>query len=301
MSEWQVNELGYVVFGISDVTAWRDFARNLLGSMVAEMSGGVYVRLDEYPFRVLIIPAELDGIVAAGWIVRNAASFAAGCAAIRGAGVDVVEGSSEDATLRQVRAFVRFVDPGGNSHELAWGRTVCKEPFLPVERDAVFLEGRDTGFGHVVLPSGNNFDANVAFWTDVCGLGLSDYTALVTPSAAIRIYFLHTVNARHHSLAIVEHASPAGIFHMMIEARDLNAVGRALDRVTMAGAPLARSLGKHVNDEVVSFYVAAPGGIMIEYGCGGRMIDPASHEVAHIPRGSHWGHLWQPDFDPRSQ
>ena len=34
-----VTELGYVVFGVSDLAAWRDFATNLLGLEVFEEPG----------------------------------------------------------------------------------------------------------------------------------------------------------------------------------------------------------------------------------------------------------------------
>ena len=54
--------------------------------------------------------------------------------------------------------------------------------------------------------------------------------------------------------------------------------------------PLARSIGRHLNDRVVSFYVAGPSGFDVEYGTGGRLIDDATWTVETYHSGSAWGH-----------
>ena len=55
------------------------------------------------------------------------------------------------------------------------------------------------------------------------------------------------------------------------------------------------TLGRHINDEVTSFYSNSPSGFMVEYGWGGRTIDPATWQPEQVSWGpSMWGHdrLW---------
>ena len=48
---------------------------------------------------------------------------------------------------------------------------------------------------------------------------------------------------------------------------------RALERVRKHKAPLSATLGRHMNDQMVSFYVRTPGGFDVEYGTDGRLVD----------------------------
>ncbi len=54
---------------------------------------------------------------------------------------------------------------------------------------------------------------------------------------------------------------------------------------------MAYTLGRHTNDHMTSFYANTPSGFFVEYGWGGRVIDPGSwapHETYDGP--SLWGH-----------
>jgi 3,4-dihydroxy-9,10-secoandrosta-1,3,5(10)-triene-9,17-dione 4,5-dioxygenase len=99
--------------------------------------------------------------------------------------------------------------------------------------------------------------------------------------------------ARHHSLALAPFpAEPAGIVHLMIEVETLDEVGRALDRCGRRGAPVSASLGRHANDQMVSFYVKTPGGFDIEYGTDGLLVDDATWVERETTAISTWGHQW---------
>jgi 3,4-dihydroxy-9,10-secoandrosta-1,3,5(10)-triene-9,17-dione 4,5-dioxygenase len=80
--------------------------------------------------------------------------------------------------------------------------------------------------------------------------------------------------------------------HMMLEVATLDDVGRAYDRVRQQNAPVSASLGKHVNDKMISFYVKTPGGFDIEYGCQGLIIDPRTWVTTTSLAVSDWGHVW---------
>ncbi len=85
------------------------------------------------------------------------------------------------------------------------------------------------------------------FNTNVLGFRVSDYWRPDDRD----VVFLRC-NARHHSLALVP-ADEAALYHFMLEAATLDDVGAALQRHHDAGMPISMDLGKHTNDEVVSF------------------------------------------------
>ena len=101
---------------------------------------------------------------------------------------------------------------------------------------------------------------------------------------------MHADNPRQHSLALFNHPHPAGVIHLMVEVSTLDEVGSALDRVKKAGLPLMATLGRHINDNMCSFYVVAPGGIAIEYGFDGLLVDWDHYTPTASTIGDLWGH-----------
>ena len=88
--------------------------------------------------------------------------------------------------------------------------------------------------------------------------------------------------------------APKGIGHIMFEVDDVDVVGRAYDKVVKDGiAPLAISLGRHSNDQMVSFYVNSPSGFQIEYGTGGLLIDDDTWRPVRYDVPNFWGHEHQ--------
>ena len=83
----------------------------------------------------------------------------------------------------------------------------------------------------------------------------------------------------------------------MMEAETLDAVGQALDRVAKLGFSISSTLGRHTNDKMVSFYVRAPGGWDLEFGCEGMLVDEAFYTAEEITADSYWGHDWS-DSEP---
>ena len=96
-----------------------------------------------------------------------------------------------------------------------------------------------------------NIDPMMAFYADVLGFGLSDY--IVRP---FRAYFFH-VNARHHSLALIE-TGRNGMHHLMVELFSLDDVGQAYDVAMTQQDRVSVTLGRHTNDFMTSFYAEDP-------------------------------------------
>jgi len=143
--------------------------------------------------------------------------------------------------------------------------------------------------GHAVLTC-ERIDDVLPFYQDLLGFRLSDYI-----TQPFRAYFFH-INPRHHSLAFIE-SGQNGIHHMMMELYSLDDVGQGYDLALGNPETIATTFGRHVNDHMTSFYSRSPSNFMIEYGWGGRSIDPETwtpHERTEGP--SLWGHdrSWLP-------
>ena len=110
-------------------------------------------------------------------------------------------------------------------------------------------------------------EAAVEFYTEVLGFSPRRGATAWGTSRSTGAPFLG-VNARHHSLAIcpAPHGDPPGLVHLMVEVDSLDAVGPRSTRSTRRGFSISSTLGRHTNDQMVSFYVRAPGGWDLEYG-----------------------------------
>ena len=81
---------------------------------------------------------------------------------------------------------------------------------------------------------------------------------------------------------------------MMFEVTSIDEVGACLDRVNQANIPLMSTLGRHCNDNMVSFYAIGPGGIAAEYGFDGLQIgDWSGFTPTQSTEGDFWGHAYQ--------
>lgn len=295
-----VISLGYIVAETRDLAAWSEFATNLLGMMPGtHPSDDVRLfRIDDRPFRFWIEKGETDRFVAAGWELRSEADFTAALDRLRAAGRPVSLGTPAEARARQVYALARSSDPAGHAMELFYGRFCDYAPFASPVGVSRFVTGPngDLGLGHIVLTA-PNFAQTHAFYKNVLGFEDTDlgrFFLMGTPDdPGVSFAFLHA-NRRHHSLALGEiPESPSGAVHLMLEVGELDDVGRAYDKVLRGAAHLSSTLGRHVNDKMISFYVRSPSGFDIEYGWGGMEIDPASWVATTSLPVSAWGHVWQ--------
>ena len=154
-----------------------------------------------------------------------------------------------------------------------------------------FKTGRQ-GLGHIVL-SCRDVEAMQTFFTDVLHFRLSDIiNTEIIPGRPLSLRFLRC-NARHHSLALAPVPIPKKIVHLMFEVCDIDDVGRSLYRCLDAQVHLSMTLGRHSNDEMLSFYPLSPSGFDIEYGWGGLAVDDESWHVLTHAATSAWGHRFQ--------
>jgi 3,4-dihydroxy-9,10-secoandrosta-1,3,5(10)-triene-9,17-dione 4,5-dioxygenase len=290
-----IESLGYLRIESADVGAWREFGVRALG--MAEGRGpdpdALYLRMDDFPARLIIMAGERDRLLATGWEVADEGALAGVEQELAAAGVPVKAGTSAECAERRVAQLLRAEDPSGNSLEIFCGAALDSRPFVSAQ-GVRFVSG-DLGLGHAVLPVDDD-DAAVRFYRDVLGFRLRDSMRMAPelfgrPAGGPPLFMRFLgCNPRHHSLALAPFPAGSGLVHLMIEVSTLDDVGRALDRCARRDAPVSASLGRHANDLMVSFYVRTPAGFDVEYGTDGRLVDDATWVSRETTAISLWGH-----------
>jgi 2,3-dihydroxybiphenyl 1,2-dioxygenase len=283
-----IQALGYAGFGSAALEDWRQFGTGLVGLQAVERGASLLAfRMDDRKQRIVIDRALPEGTRFFGWEVADAAALDALAARLEAAGVEVTAEPQTSADARRVRALISFHDPAGNRLEAFYGAEIDDTPFRPGRSISGFRTG-PLGLGHAVLTV-ENIDTVMPFYVDLLGFGLSDYM-----QRPFRAYFFH-INARHHSLALIE-TGKNGMHHLMVELFSLDDVGQSYD-VALSQERVNVTLGRHTNDLMTSFYAKTPSSFMVECGWGGREIDPSTWRPFEMQDGpSLWGHerVWLP-------
>jgi 2,3-dihydroxybiphenyl 1,2-dioxygenase len=275
--------LGYAGFGSDALDDWRQFGTGLLGLQAVERGNALLAfRMDDRKQRIVIDRALGNGTRFFGWEVADAAALDGLAAKLEAAGVAVTSEPQSLSDARRVRRLISFHDPAGNRLEAFHGAEIDETPFKPGRNISGFRTG-PLGLGHAVLTV-EHIEPIMAFYVNVLGFGLSDYI-----TKPFRAYFFH-VNARHHSLALIE-TGKSGMHHLMVELFSLDDVGQAYDIALSEEDRVTVTLGRHTNDFMTSFYCKSPSSFMIECGWGGREIDVQNWQAVEMFDGpSLWGH-----------
>jgi 3,4-dihydroxy-9,10-secoandrosta-1,3,5(10)-triene-9,17-dione 4,5-dioxygenase len=303
----EIRQLGYVGLSGSDPKAWLDFATRIVGLQPARVlpgetwglpgmpnpgapsggtgvaaDGSVYLKMDDWQWRVALHPGDGPGVRYLGFELRGQPELDAAVSELAAKGVAVTHATPEELEARAVHAMAHLRDPAGNRVELFHGVTRDHNFASPAGVPG-FVTG-PLGLGHVVLLV-PDIDAALGFWCGVLGFRLSDY---VTFGPQQGVWFLHC-NARHHTVALLRVGPISALHHVLFELPGIDDVGRAHDRAVSAGLPITTSLGRHRNDGMFSFYVKSPVGFDIEVGCHGLLVDE-NWTPNRFVEGDVWGH-----------
>ncbi|MEV6877251.1 iron-dependent extradiol dioxygenase HsaC [Amycolatopsis sp. NPDC051128] len=290
-----IRSLGYLRIEATDMAAWREYGLKVLG--MVEGSGtdpdALYLRMDDFPARLVISPGEADRLARTGWEVATAAELAELRSRLDGASVPYKEGTPDELADRRVDELISFDDPSGNTQEVFHG-VALQHRRVVSPYGHKFVTG-EQGLGHVVLSTKDD-EASLRFYRDVLGFRLRDSMRLPPqlvgrpadgPPAWLRFF---GCNPRHHSLAFLPMPTPSGIVHLMVEVENTDDVGLCLDRAIRRKVPMSATLGRHVNDLMLSFYMKTPGGFDVEFGCEGRQVDDDNWIARESTAVSLWGH-----------
>jgi 2,3-dihydroxybiphenyl 1,2-dioxygenase len=290
-----ISNLGYYVLGVSDLEAWEAFAVDVIGLQVSRrcVDGSIALRMDGYEQRMVLEASTEDDVMAVGWELSTELELEEFVAQVVQQGVSVSEGDVELASKRRVEKVYYCVDPNGMRHEFYAGAECAnlQDTFKSKVLLGSFCTGR-LGVGHFVAVAKNKPET-VDFCKRILGIKVSDYIrGELAPGKLLDVTFFHARTGRHHSVAVAElpFPYPKRVHHIMVETTDMNDVGLAFDRCVKAGYDINMGLGSHPNDKMFSFYVRTPSGFLLEFGCGGIVIDDATWEVKAFKELSTWGH-----------
>ncbi|ADJ44319.1 3,4-DHSA dioxygenase [Amycolatopsis mediterranei S699] len=290
-----IRSLGYLRIEATDMAAWREYGLKVLG--MVEGSGtnpdALYLRMDDFPARLVVSPGDADRLAVTGWEVAHAGELAELRSRLDSASVPYKEGTPDELADRRVDELISFEDPSGNTQEVFHG-VALQHRRVVSPYGHTFVTG-EQGLGHVVLSTKDD-EASLRFYRDVLGFRLRDSMRLPPqmvgrpadgPPAWLRFF---GCNPRHHSLAFLPMPTPSGIVHLMVEVENTDDVGLCLDRAIRRKVPMSATLGRHVNDLMLSFYMKTPGGFDVEFGCEGRQVDDDNWIARESTAVSLWGH-----------
>lgn len=290
-----IRSLGYLRIEATDIAKWREYGLKVLGMIEGKGSteGALYLRMDEFPARLVIVPGEHDRLAVAGWECANAAGVQEIRNRLDAAGVPYKEATAEQLAERRVDEMIAFEDPSGNNLEVFHGAALEHRRLVSPYGHRFVTE--EQGLGHVVLSTKDDAEA-LHFYRDVLGFRLRDSMRLPPQlvgrpadgdPAWLRFF---GCNPRHHSLAFLPMPTPSGIVHLMVEVEEADDVGLCLDRALRRKVPMSATLGRHVNDKMLSFYMKTPSGFDVEFGCEGLEVDDDDWIARESTAVSLWGH-----------
>ncbi|GAA1944553.1 iron-dependent extradiol dioxygenase HsaC [Amycolatopsis minnesotensis] len=290
-----IRSLAYLRIEATDMAAWREYGLKVLGMIEGDGTNpdALYLRMDDFPARLVVFPGESDRLAQMGWEVATAAELEEVRKSLAAHEVPYKEGTADQLADRHVDELVTFDDPSGNTLEVFHG-VALRHRRVVSPYGHKFVTG-EQGLGHVVL-STHDDESALRFYRDVLGFRLRDSMRLPPqfvgrpedgPPAWLRFF---GCNPRHHSLAFLPMPTPSGIVHLMVEVENTDDVGLCLDRALRRKVPMSATLGRHVNDLMLSFYMKTPGGFDVEFGCEGRQVDDESWIARESTAVSLWGH-----------
>lgn len=300
-----IKSIGYMGIGAPDPEAWLEYAVDVIGMMPSRaipgqgwgvpqagetrnetgvaVDGSVYLKMDDRQWRVAVHPNQANrGLLYLGLEVEDKLALEKTVAELDDHGIEVRVGTEAEAYARAVSGIAYLQDPAGNDLELFYGPIKDYNFFSP-HHGQEFVAGH-LGLGHLNIFV-EELEANYNFYTRVLGFKLTDYIRM-GPDAALK--FLRC-NERHHSIAIVGMGDFNGLQHAMFEMKNIDDVGRTLDRAITKGVKITSTLGRHRNDGMLSFYMSSPFGFDVEIGCDCLLIDD-SWTVNEFCEGDVWGH-----------
>ncbi|MSQ32501.1 MAG: 2,3-dihydroxybiphenyl 1,2-dioxygenase [Dehalococcoidia bacterium] len=308
MDKVSISQLGYVGHGVSNMTAWEDFAATLgIQDNGRDKDGAMFLKLDENHHRMIVHPNGNDDVSYIGWQVANEPQLKAMAQQLKSEGVEIMYGTPDEAKKRRVMGLIKMEDPNGIPTEIFYGPEVSygNDFKSPAPANVSGWVTGVLGTGHAVITV-TDYEKSLHFYQDLLGFRMSDIMMSRLQERGMGMAFFHC-NPRHHSLAFMVTKPREGtpqynmpqkkLNHIMLQMNTLDDVGAAYYRCQEKGVAFRMSLGRHGNDQMVSFYVITPSGWAIECGWGGRTVDDATWQVT-TTADDPWGHVFNPQFPP---
>jgi len=271
-----VTELGYLGLSISDIEKWKAYACGIVGMEFVDEGEGdrFYLRMDEWHHRITLHVDGGDDLAYIGFRVAGPNELEAMAEKLKRAEIAFQRATEQEADERRVMGLLTTADPAGHVVEIFWGPQVdSHKPFHPGRAMfGRFLTG-DQGMGHVLIAH-TDLPAAIRFYEILGLVGEAEYKFTLPTGETIRQPVFMHCNARQHSMAFGLVPPGKRINHLMIEYTNIKDLGLANDLTQARNIPIAKHLGMHTNDGMLSFYPANPSGWAWELGWGGQQAQP---------------------------
>jgi 2,3-dihydroxybiphenyl 1,2-dioxygenase len=285
-------QLGYLLVESPLLADWKRFAADGIGMAIAESTGSVLALRTDAHARRLIVRKSPSEDLALGWEIDGDAALSTILGRLAARKIPIEEFAGEEAALRGVERFWRFIGPKRQALEL------FATPKLEAGPAKVLGGGFVTGargLGHVAITTLKP-DAMVEFWREIFDAKISDFIEDRINGVNLKFTFLR-VNPRHHSIAIAAtkglSMDPVGtkIQHLEMQVATLDDVAAAYRRCRALGFKIAMAVGQHTNDRDVSFYAVTPSGFYFELGWSSNGDEKSEAWPQVVHQGiSLWGH-----------
>lgn len=265
-----ITELGYLGLGVSDMSAWKSFASDILAMEVADEATDelCQLRLDYWHRRIDLIANGTDDIAYFGLRVAGREEFSEMQGQLKDASIEFRVGTEQEAQERRVTEILKLKDPDGYDVEIFHGPCVERhKPFRPGRgmHDRYVLG--NAGLGHIVIGQ-KDVEAAYQFYKALGMRGDVEY-----PNAQAGLKDGPTFmacNARDHTIAFGmgdEHR----IYHLGLQFESFDDFGLTYDIAMKKGVGFFFHPGRHSNDNMVTFYIHTPSNWLLEIGWGGNV------------------------------
>jgi 2,3-dihydroxybiphenyl 1,2-dioxygenase len=252
----------------------------------------VYLTMDDREYRIAVHPGERDRLAYIGLEMKNKWAWESGIEDLRSAGFEVTIGDAELEAQRGVYGVAQYNDPAGWPHELVYGQTYSTGGWKPGRPHRGFQSDR-YGLGHTVLiakdlPEIEHYCKDVMEYKwYIQGLRKGAATFWRFKNSNLSHNIAYGVNPNH-----VYGDTSTIIPHIGIYCDTLDDVGIAYDVVEERYPErIEMTLGRHMQDPVVSFYSKTPAGFTLEYIWGEDLEIPDDTYVERkANKLSVWGH-----------
>lgn len=284
--------LGYIGFNSIEVDAWETLAPEVYGFELPPRSndGTLYMKMDDRAWRIAIHPGEEDEVSYLGWELRGRLEFEAAVAEINDKGFKCERADSSIAAARSVSEVAVFHDPAGFRHEIYYAQIFEPGSFRPGRAmSGKFVTG-DMGLGHAILTVPEVTDELRNFAVEVMGFKIFAGYRVVDARGKIMGMEFYRCNRRSHVMGYLPSGNLRGLTHIGIDVESMDDVGRAWDMVQERDIPIKMTLGRHMMDSLISFYIRSPSGFELEYGAGGDELDEGNFTMQKPTKPEVWGH-----------
>jgi extradiol dioxygenase len=290
----EIYGIAYVGYESPNAKEMLDYGPEVLGMGLNESRNddSVYLTMDDTDYRLAIHPGERNRMAYIGLEMKNKWAWETGIEKLRSDGFEVTIGDAELEAQRGCYGVAQFKDPDGWAHELVYGQTYTTNSWRSGRPHQGFQSNK-YGLGHTVLMAKDR-DVTEKYCKDT--MGYKWYIQGLRKGAAT-FWRFNNSNLSHNIAYGINpnhvYGDTASIIpHIGVYCNTLDDVGIAYDIVQdRCPERVEMTLGRHMQDPVISFYAKCPAGFTIEYIWGEDLEIPDGPYVERkSSKLSMWGH-----------